>query len=470
MNRIIKNIVPVFILIATILACKLPISATPSPEDVENLASTAVAATLTAMSPDPHGEVTLEPTLEIEMTSTSLPDPTETPIPDVSVLRFAYTDRNGNLWTWQEGSSPNQIIASGDVDRVAISSDGEWIAFSRVTADYLETSLWAVRFNGTDEHLLINHADFMAMPLSADINPDWVVSRYPFMLTFIPTSNSTLAFIIVPQFEGPGFIDNKDLWLVDVETGMRNNLLIAGSGGHFYYSPDGSQIALVTGSDISLINSDGTNRRSSVLVYDRVLTYSEFEYHAFPLWSPDGTFLRVAIPYSDSLGDPGMPGHLYQLPTDGSPAFFLGNVNFAPITSGQYSPDLTQLAYVQQIGAMEDNNYALMTSNFDGTEPVEIVQAGLSFGAWSPNSNQLAYNTWTPRSHFVAQSGVAGSGILATTESDQFTWVSSDRFIYISMTSPNWEIRLGSIGAPSTLIATLPDGDRHPSLVFNGLP
>ena len=122
------------------------------------------------------------------------------------------------------------------------------------------------------------------------------------------------------------------------------------------------------------------------------------------------------------------------------------------------------------MGALEDNNYALMTSNFDGTEPVEIVQADLSFAAWSPDSNQLAYNTWTPRSHFIAQSGVAGSGVLATTESDQFTWVSSDRFIYLSMASPNWEIQLGSIGAPSTLIATLPDGDRFPSLVFNGLP
>ena len=157
MNRIIKNIVPVCILIATILACKLPISATPSPEDVENQAGTAVAATLTAMSPEPHGDVTLEPTREIEITSTSLPAPTETPIPDVSVLRFAYTDRDWNLWTWQEGSSPNQIIASGDVDRVALSSDGEWIAFSRVTADFLETSLWAIRFDGSEERLLINH-------------------------------------------------------------------------------------------------------------------------------------------------------------------------------------------------------------------------------------------------------------------------------------------------------------------------
>lgn len=470
MNRIIKNIVPVLILITTILACKLPISATPSPEDVANQAGTAVAATLTAMSPDPHGEVTLEPTLEIEITATSSPDPTETPIPDVPVLRFAFTDRNSNLWTWQEGSTPNQIIASGDVDRVTISSDGEWIAFSRVTADFLETSLWAIRFDGSNEHLLINHADFMAMPLSPDINPDWVVSRYPFMLTFIPSSNTTLAFITVPQFEGPGFIDNKDLWLVDVETGIRNNLLTAGTGGHFYYSPDGSQIALVTGTDISLINSDGTNRRSSVLTYDPVLTYSEFEYHAFPQWSPDGAFLRVAIPYSDSLGDPSMPGHLYQLPTDGSPAFFLGNVNFAQITSGTFSPDLTHLAYVQQIGDPANNILALMTSNFDGTEPVEIVQGSLHFGAWSPDSTHLAFNTWTPRSHFVAQNGVAGSGVLASTESDQFTWVSNDRFIYISMTVPNWEIRLGSIGAPSTLIASLPDGDHFPSLVFNGLP
>lgn len=470
MKNISRTILPVLMVIFTSLACSLPFSETPSPEEIENVASTAVAATLTALAPEPHGDVTIEPIFTPTDTPVSEPESTLTPLPDVEVVRIGYTDRNGNLWAWQEGTVPNQIIASGDVDRLALSADGEWFAFTRTSIDFIETSLWAVRFDGSEEHLLVSHAEFMSMPLNADINEDWVISRYPFMLSFVPGSNTTLAFITVPQFEGPGFIDNKDLWLVDVVSATRTNLLTAGSGGFYHYSPDGSQIAIVTGSDISLINSDGTNRRSSILSYDPVLTYSEYEYHAVPQWSPDGSFLRVSIPYSDSLGEPSMPGYLYQLPTDGSSAVFLGNVNFAPITAGVYSPDLTQLAYVEQIGDPADNNFALMTANFNGTEPVEIVQAGLNFTGWSPDSNHLAYATWTPRAFFIAQSGIAGSGSLISTESDQFNWISNDRFVFISMSEPNWEIHIGSIGEPSTLIASLADGERFPSLVFKANP
>ena len=472
MKLTLKIILPIFILITIALACSLPINTTPSPEDVENQASTAVAATLTAiaLSPAPHGEITTTPVISPSVTPTIEPTPSETPLAGLSSFRLAYTDRNGNLWTWQQGSSYHQIIASGDVERLALSEDGQRIAFSRASSDYMEHSLWAINFDGSNEHLLISHDDFMSMPLSSNIQADWVVARYPFMIKFVPGSNTSLAFITIPQFEGPGFIDNKDLWLVDVETGSRTNVLPAGSGGHFYYSPDGSQIAIVTGSDISLVNADGTNRRSSVLSYDPVLTYSEYEYHAFPQWSPDGSFLRVAIPYRDSLGDPSMPGHLYQLPTDGSTATFIGNVNFAPITGGVFSPDLTKLAFIQQIGDSADNKFAMMISNYDGTEPIEIARDGLIFSSWSPDSNHFAYVIWNPRIHLISQVSTSGSLAIDGTNSDNLNWISEDHFIFTSMTDPNWEIRMGSVGSPSTLIVTLAAGDRSPSFAFSGTP
>ena len=472
MKLTLKIILPIFILITIALACSLPINTTPSPEDVENQASTAVAATLTAMAltPAPHDEITTTATIIPSETPTIEPTPSETPLAGLSSFRLAYTDRNENLWTWQQGSSYHQIIASGDVERLALSEDGQRIAFSRASSDYMEHSLWAINFDGSNEHLLISHDDFMSMPLSSNIQADWVVARYPFMIKFVPGSNTSLAFITIPQFEGPGFIDNKDLWLVDVETGSRTNVLPAGSGGHFYYSPDGSQIAIVTGSDISLVNADGTNRRSSVLSYDPVLTYSEYEYHAFPQWSPDGSFLRVAIPYRDSLGDPSMPGHLYQLPTDGSTATFIGNVNFAPITGGVFSPDLTKLAFIQQIGDSADNKFAMMISNYDGTEPIEIARDGLGFSSWSPDSNHFAYVIWNPRIHLISQVSTSGSLAIDGTNSDNLNWISEDHFIFTSMTDPNWEIRMGSVGSPSTLIVTLAAGDRSPSFAFSGTP
>lgn len=472
MKLTLKIALTIFILITTALACSLPIKTTPSSEDVENQASTAVAATLTAivLTPAPHGEITTTPVIIPSETPTTEPTSTSTPMVESGSFRLAYTDRNGNIWTWTQASSYHQIISSGDVEGLALSQDGQRIAFSRTSSDYMEHSLWAINFDGSNEHLLVSHDDFMSMPLSSNIQADWVIARYPFMIKFVPGSNTSLAFITVPQFEGPGFIDNKDLWLVDVETGTRTNVLPAGSGGHFYYSPDGSQIAIVTGSDISLVNADGTNRRSSVLSYEPVLTYSESEYHAFPQWSPDGNFLRVAIPYHDSLGDPSMPGHLYQLPMDGSPATFIGNVNFAPITGGVFSPDLSKLAFIQLIGDSADNKYAMMISNHDGTEPIEIARDGLGFSGWSPDSNHFAYIIWNPRIHLISQVSTSGSLAIDVTNSDNLNWISEDQFIFIRMNDPNWEIRMGSIGSPSILIVNLAAGDRSPSYAFSGTP
>lgn len=445
------------ILVLTSLACTLPGLSTPSPKDIEDQVATAASGTLTALAPletalTPEASSTIEIATE---TATPVPVVDESPTPiGPAALRLVFTNRDGNLFTWEEGGSPVMLVNSGDVADAVISPDGEWITFTRTTADFIDISLWAIRFDGSNEHVLVDHGEFMGMPLHPAISSDGVATIAPWMMKFVPGTN-TLAFMTRPIFEGPGFFDNKDLWLVDVETSDQTALLAAGQGGHFYYSPDGSQIALVTATDISLINADGSNRRSSLLVYPFIATYSEYEYHAFPKWSPDGSFLRVTIPPSDSLGDPGALTNIYQIPNDGSPAFLLGSLNMAALYTSQYSPDLNHLAFIEPVGAPEDNQVALKFSNFDGSDPVEIAIGNLDFIAWAPDSNHFAYANLSPRAVSLGQLGAAGTTLVDANPAGDLRWISANRYFFLYQVNPEWQLRLGTLGNPSTVIANL---------------
>lgn len=459
MKKNVRLLIPILMILAVSLACTIPGSDASSPEEIAKQIEEAAAATLTALAPSeaPPTEAPADPapptdTPEPEATATATPEPV-----GPAELRLVYNDTNGHLWVWSEGSTPLQIISTGDVSDVRISSDGEWIAFVRRTSGGADVSLWSVRFNGSEERLLVSHADFNAMPLHPETSSDYVLSIEPFQIEFIPGTH-TLAFNTYPTFEGPGFFDNKDLWLVDVETGIRSNLLAAGQAGHFYYSPDGSQIALVTPEDVSLINADGSNRRASILTYPMVYTYSEYAYHAAPVWSPDSAFLRVIIPPQDSLGDPSALGQIYQIPTDGTPAALLGNLALGPLRHGNFSPDLNKIAYMQQVGAAVDNTWSINFANYDGSASSEFARGQINFLTWAPDSSHFAFDQYSPRSIVLGQAGIVGSTLVDANPSTDLTWVDGNRYFFFYQTAPEWQLRLGTLGAPSTVIANLGSG------------
>jgi len=461
-----KLILPILAIVLAGLACSLPLTPTATPVDIENAAATAVAATLTAMAPAATAAATETATEMPAPTETTIVIPTATTTPPTP-LRVAYTDRAKNLWVWEEGSAPLKIISSGNVQGVLLSDDGQWICFTRTSADYSETGLWAIAFDGSNEHLLVSNADFQAMPLHPDIDPGSVVSVSPTRTRFVPHSH-TLAFMTSPQFEGPGFFDNKDLWLVDVVTSSRTNLLPAGSGGQYTYSPDGSQIALSTPTDISLINADGSNRRNSILTYTSVMTYSEYAFHAAPAWAPDGSFLRVVIPYFDSLGDPSQPSKLYQLPVDGSPAFSIGILANAPLQSGYFSPDVSKLAYSQEVGVPSDNTYSIQIANFDGSASGEVARGSFRFSSWARDSSHYAYYAWDPGNIYLAQGGVAGATLVGLSPVNEPQWISARRLLFVWRNAAEWQLRLGTLDGNSSLISGLGAGDGYVSFAFAG--
>ncbi len=466
MNKKIALFFPIVILLLVSLACSIPGGSTPAlTEDISKQVATAAAGTLTALAPTEAAPDL--PDAPLPETETPPPEPaTATPEPELPAeLRLVYNDTNGHLWAWIEGGAPLQIVGTGDVNEVKISPDGEWIAFTRQIGGGSGVSLWAIRFNGSGEHQLISRETFNAMPLPAGTDPTYVLSNQLWDMAFIPGTH-TLAFNTYPQFEGPGLANNEDLWLVDVETGTSTAFLAPEQGGHFFISPDGSQIALSTPTTISLINTDGTNRRDNLLIYPFVYTYSEYAYYAEPVWSPDSSFLRVVIPPQDSLGDPTALGNIYQIPTDGSPAFLLGNLPLGPLGGGFLSPDVNKISYLEKIDDPVENIWTINIANFDGSGNTEFTTGNIRFLSWAPDSSHFAYIAYNPQATYLGQIGVIGSTLVDVNPSANLTWISADRYFFFYQSSPEWQLRLGTIGTPSTAIANLGSGPIYSTYDF----
>ncbi len=455
-------IVLVIILLSS-LACSLPFTNNaPTSEDIAGTAAAAVASTLTAMAPL---EVPTEPE---SLANTPIPDTEPTAVikskPDE--LRLAVVDSERNLHSWQEGDSLTLLVNSGDVSQAVLSPDGEWIVFTRISTDGIDVSLWAIRFDGSDQKLLVSHTDFMAMPLHPDLTDlSSILTVAPHMIKFIPGTH-TVVFNIYPQFNAPGFLDNKDLWYINVDTAERRAFLSPGQAGHFYFSPDGTQMALVTPDRIDLLNTDGSNRRIGVLNYSFVYTYSEYAYHATPVWSPDSTYLRVSIPPQDPLGDPTAPVNIYHIPTDGSLATLLTSVVVAPLDNAVLAPDANHFTYKEQIADPAENLYSLKFTDLSGSTPVEFTTGSLGFGSWAPDSSHFYFINWNPREYFIGQLGVPGVIAVDANPVINFSWITSDQFVFIYQSGINYQLRLGTLSTPSVEIANLGSGLGNPSYDF----
>lgn len=456
----------VVIILLTSLACSLPFGTNgPTPEEISETAAAAVAATLTAMAPVEAPTAITEPD---SPGSTPLTDPE----PTISVkskpdqLKLAIVDSERNLYTWQEGGSQNLIVNKGDVSQAVLSPDGEWIVFTRISPDGIDISLWAIRFDGSDQKILVSHTDFMAMPLHPDLTDlSTILTVAPHMIKFIPGTH-TVVFNIYPQFDAPGFLDNKDLWYINVDTAERRAFLSPGQAGHFYFSPDGTQMVLVTPDRIDLLNTDGSNRRIGILSYAFVYTYSEYAYHAVPVWSPDSSFLRVSIPPQDPLGDPTAPVNIYHIPTDGSLATLLTSVVVAPLDNTILAPDVNHFVYKEQIGDPAENLFSLKFSDLSGSSSSEFTTGSLGFSNWAPDSSHFSFYTWNPRETFIGQVGVPGVIAVDMSPAMNFSWITSDQFVFIYQSGTTYQLRLGTLSTPSVEIANLGSGLGNPAYDF----
>ena len=377
-------------------------------------------------------------------------DPTPPPPPPPAVLRVVFID-DSDLWLWTEGSAAVELYddATLDVRDVRISEDGLVVVFT-LQDSFNFIGLWAINTDGSNIRQLIDLATINAMSTEPA-----AVGVSPYRWDFVPGTH-TIAFNTRLQFEGPGLFIQDDLRLVDADTAILSTLLTPGNAGQFYYSPDGSQIALVKPSSISLINADNSNRRDSVLTYDPIITYSEFQWYALPRWSTDSSALAVVIPSADVL-DIASTIELYDIPLDGSPAVFLGfTAAVAPIRNQAptISPDLSMVAFTRRVGPIDSILDELQFLNpSSGVITLYYTATNLDFESWSPNGTHFIFSEGGSR--LMGELGAGFSPVGGLTDVRQVVWIDDTTFLFANGGFGTWQIQIGSLSGPNILIATL---------------
>ncbi|MDY6877101.1 MAG: hypothetical protein SWK90_12995 [Chloroflexota bacterium] len=394
------------------------------------------------------------------------PEPAFTPMPAdaypaPSGLCIAFVE-DGDIWLWTAEEREATLLTSADdhIDTVKISDDGEIVAFRR------GDELWTINSDGTGERQLLGAEDFDAMetePADAEVRPgrfEWVPGTH------------TLAFNTHLRLEAKDVLAD-DLRLVDADTLAQTILLPPGEGGQFHYSPDGSQIAIVTTGDISLINADGGNRRDSVLTYTRVAMYSEDDYYVQPTWAADGGSLMVAIPPADPHAKPVQPTTIWQIPTDGTPASLITDIAAFPEKGAvAFSHGLTYVAYVElpQSGMTptEKEQIWLKVMRLENGDWAAYPIYGDFYG-WAPNSRRFAFLADT--GHQMSQlqirqySGLTIPGSIgAGTSIHDVRWVDADHYLFLvgrdfelGAEGDSWDLVLGDIEGSSAVLATTAD-------------
>ena len=436
----------------------------------EGAAAPTVEVLATENAPGHPLEMTPTPVPEDYVPPTPAPAFTPMPVdayPAPTGLRVAFV-KDGNIWLWtEERKDAISLASAGDASGMVKISDGAVVAFRREE----EEGLWAVnaypeqsrRSDGTGERQLLGAEDFEAM--EADDGFEVRLKRFE----WVPGTH-IVAFNTRLRLEARD-VPADDLRLVDADTLEQTVLLPPSQGGQFYYSPDGSQIAIVTPGDISLIDADGGNRRDSLLTYAPVAMYSESDYYAQPAWAADGNSLMVAVPPADPQAQPIQHTTIWRIPTDGTPASLVTNIAAFPEKGAvAFSHELNYVAYAEVprsgIIPMERFPIWLKVMRLKNGDWASYPYYGALYG-WAPNSRRFAFladtGHQTPHLQIGQWSGrtLPGSVDAGALVSD-VRWVDADHYLFVVRRNPelgadgdSFDVLLGDIDGSSTVLASM---------------
>ncbi len=418
----------------------------------------------------------------------------EDPRPAVSKFSLAYA-ADGDLWFMESGEEPQVLLENGDIRQVRLSPDGHIVVFTRVTTegntalwainadgnnprqlagppqvsgsldihafsdaaplvafshqvDGLNAELWVARLDGTEARMLVSAAELLSL-VDPEIKADGAV---PTAVQWVPKTN-LLTYDAFPQFARDGiyiFVQDQ-VAVVDVNTGQQAFMFAEGEGGMISYSPDGTEMVIITPDSLDLMNVEARNRHAAGVEYFAI---GFGEHYVYPplAWYPDSRSLLLAQPSSEDI-QTDVPFTIWRIPIDGSPAEKLGDFSgFVP--SITLSPDLSKVAFWR--AEPQSNDRELYIANTDGSGQVMVADGGLvEFLNWAPDSEHFVY--WyaeEARPLYADLHGTInplGEALHATYP----TWLDPNHFLYPAETPSGQGLFLGSTAGPSTLLGVM---------------
>ncbi len=378
---------------------------------------------------------------------TTCATPTPAPGAGSPAATIAYAAQ-GNLWIVTEAGDSLQLTAAGSDRRPRISPDGRALLFEREVppgpADLPRFELWVIDTDGSDARRLVGPDDLpgeMGTPMGA--SEEVKLDRLPAQIAWLP-GGDRVAFNSEIYY-GYGAPAPEGLWTVDVASGALTQVLPVGEGGVFAYSPDGAALLVATPTSISMMNADGSNRRTLV-TFDFVNTASEYAYVPMPAWAPDGSYALALISSAEPFGEEQPSGDLWRLPREGD-AMLLGTLPgrflFNTMDARLFSPDLSQLAYV-----LSENGAAgtLYVAPADGSQGAPYTGGVFEFLAWGPGGQRFTFLNADPQLPYLGEVGQEPVAILAP-EGDvrigELRWLDAGMLVYTTGRPPTFTLKMG---------------------------
>ena len=395
------------------------------------------------------------PTRELP-TSTAKPTDIAPTVPPTGQPVSVVFVKDGDIKVWDEVSDQSEILFSaGDVISLSISDDNQVIAFIRRSVVrqsdiewYEQSELWAVNRNGENSRQLLATEDLREL-----INASERDSSAFLQLEWIPHTHDLLfsGTKYIVQAEGLSHAYPEGVFLVDTETGSNTVLAEVDKSLRFSTSPDGLEIALMSTTGLSFINTDGSNWRPDVLTYPDVSVTAS----VFPsgVWTEDNkAFLITGFIESGSVGV--LNFNLWRVFADGS-----SNEELASITedshpaSVTYSPDGKFAAFYR----WPDPAWFITPLAFE-VGPLKIPYAtemGFANLHWLPSGDAFAINDETlfrlcPDA--TQNTDVCGDPIKLEGTVAVIKWIDSSTFLYL--TREPEKLFLGRLDGTNHLIVT----------------
>ncbi|MCA9943792.1 MAG: PD40 domain-containing protein [Anaerolineales bacterium] len=391
------------IMLLALAACNRDLAAkTPLLETAVStpIVATTVPSPTATPSPIRQTAVPLTPSPTIEpATSTPLPTPARTlafpdydcpaalatavPAPPSAKIAVVFVGTDG-IYRWQEAVGQSELIfPANNVTALKISDDGQRVAFTQENKDDAAQgiALWVMDSDGENGRELLSADDVNSHHASE--NDLYLIPR---RLDWVPGSH-TLAYTTIGHRGGLLAEFYDDLHLIDVDSGAVTTLLPPGTGGDFYYAPDGTQIALVNDSSLSLVNSDGSNLRPEVLSWQPLGLSHEY-HRPSPNWLPDSTALLIATSNAqdniDADYNPDASATIWRVQADGTTQQLTTAVG-APLGPA-FSPDGRQMMFERVID--DELTYELHIAAVDNSwNIVYVVSQGMYGQDWLPDNN-----------------------------------------------------------------------------------
>jgi hypothetical protein len=359
-------------------------SSTPTPTPVPTATATPTAvATATFI---PTSAAIDFPAYECPIETTGV---TSSPPPLTDSLRVAFVGPDGiHLWRAETGAS-EIIYPANDVTALKMSDDGERIAFTR--GEYEELELWVMDGDGRHPRLLVTAADLKAR--HAPEKPGYVIPR---RLDWLPGSH-LLAYTAIGHEEGllVTFYDN--LHLIDVDSGAITEALPAGSGGDFFFSPDGRYVALVNDTSLSLLDRENGDHRRDILTWEALGISHEY-HRPRPAWTPDSCSLMLPVSNAkdniDAAYNPDASSTLWRVDVDGAAPQEVTTFVGAPL-GVDFSPDRNWVGY-SRVDATPSRGRELHLAAVDNAWNIIYARGdNLHLQNWLPDSSGFVFRALT---------------------------------------------------------------------------